>query len=167
MFVRRFIHIKRKICFDEIDDGFSEWVTQLLTRVARGEADTSGDDTDSAERPFNDCIESGEMGRINGQEPGCPEVRLTDLKADHAAKSWLFDKYYNISFVDKNPEGDADADGLIDESDWEHHIIKDIGCLGAAQRVCRGDRTPRWSIESVHRKVPDKRYIALHDSSLT
>ena len=38
----------------------------------------------------------------------------------------FFCKYYNIAFVDKNPEGDADADGLIDERDWEHRVIKDI-----------------------------------------
>jgi hypothetical protein len=130
VFVRRFIHLKRKVCYDEIDDGFSEWVSQLLTRAARLEPDMarSDTDTDSSERPFNDSIEPGEMVRVNGTTPGPrqPDVRLTDLKKDHAARSWLFEKYYDIAFVDKNPEGDAGDDGLTDESAWEHRVIKDI-----------------------------------------
>ena len=75
---------------------------------------------------FNDSIELGELGRITGREPGQPVVSLTALKRDHAAKSWLFNKYYNICFVDKNPEGNADAPPLQDESEWEHRVVKQI-----------------------------------------
>ena len=31
-----------------------------------------------------------------------------------------------MTFVDKNPEGDAGDDDLEDESTWEHRMIKDI-----------------------------------------
>ena len=60
------------------------------------------------------------------KEPGKPVVGLTELKKDNAAKSWLFEKYYNMYFVDKNPEGDASADALSDEDEWENCIIRNI-----------------------------------------
>ena len=59
------------------------------------------------------------QARINDKEPGQPAVRLSSLKRDHAAKSWLFEKYIDMHFVDKNPEGDADDDPLDDEDAWE------------------------------------------------
>ena len=50
---------------------------------------------------------------------------MTDLKRDNAAKSWLFEKYYGMKFLDKNPEGDAEDDDLSDDR-WEHRVIKNI-----------------------------------------
>ena len=46
-----------------------------------------GNDSDSTVDVgvFQDSIEPGEQGRINGQEPGEPPVTLTVLKKDHAA----------------------------------------------------------------------------------
>ena len=69
--------------------------------------------------PFQDRIEPGEQGRINGREPGAPVVGLTQLKRDAAAKSWLFEKYYNMNFLDKNPEGDDDEPALQNQDEWE------------------------------------------------
>ena len=72
-----------------------------------------------------DSIEPEEQLRINGK--GNPPVPLTELKKDNAAKSWLFEKYYDMCFVDKNPEEDnASADPLEDENEWEHRVIKDV-----------------------------------------
>ena len=73
-------------------------------------SDAREDDEDSTDKEedepiFRDFIEPGEQGRINGQEPGEPRVPLTDLKRDNATKSWLFEKYYGMKFLDKNPEG--------------------------------------------------------------
>ena len=65
--------------------------------------------------------EVDDQGRINDREPGQPIVRLTQFKRDNTVKWWLFDKYYQIQFVDKdkNPDGDVDDESLEDESLWE------------------------------------------------
>ena len=76
---------------------------------------------------FNDSIEPGEHGKVNGREPGEPRVNLTQLRKDKHALSWLFEKYYNMAFVDKNPEeDDVDAVPLADESKWEHRRIQNV-----------------------------------------
>ena len=109
IFVRRFIRLKQKMCANESDRCFSAWVTNLLKQAAE-DADSSYSSTTSGDASgessddgvFNDSIEPGELGRITGREPEQPVVSLTKLKKDHAAKSWLFNKYYNMCFVDKN-----------------------------------------------------------------
>ena len=54
-------------------------------------------------------------------------MTLTRLHKDKTAVSWLFEKYYNMAFVDKNPEADeVDAEILEDESLWEHRRIINI-----------------------------------------
>ena len=53
-------------------------------------------------------------------------MSLTDLKKNHAAKSWLFEKYFDMHFVDKNPEGVDGDDPLEDQTEWEHRVIKDV-----------------------------------------
>ena len=127
VFVRRFLKLKRSVCMDESDAGFSGWV-ELLLKDASGSSDgvgsSSGDE--KTQKKFMDVIETGEQGKINGREPGRPAVGLTELKKDNAAKSWLFEKYYDMCFVDKNPEGDELAPPLADKSKWEHRIIKDV-----------------------------------------
>lgn len=131
MFVRRFEKLKRNL-FDnnKNDNGFKEWVQDLFLKSLQGTGSEVTEDegtTDEEEEPiFCDHIEPGEQGRINGQEPGKPPVTLTHLKRDNGAKSWLFEKYYGMKFVDKNPEGDADDDDLEDDSGWEHRVIKNI-----------------------------------------
>ena len=128
IFVRRFIRLKRKVSMDASCAEFKSWASNLFKRVTEDDSSASssasGEDSDRL-RVFYDIIEPEEQGRINGREPGKPEVNLTDLKKDHASKSWLFEKYYNIAFVDKNPEGGPD-DSPLDESEWEHRVIKDI-----------------------------------------
>lgn len=43
------------------------------------------------------------------------------------ARSWLFEKYYNMCFVDKNPEEPSGgAEPLEDTSKWEHRIIQNV-----------------------------------------
>ena len=130
IFVRRFIRLKRKVCMDESCDTFKQWASELLKQVAEDNgtgSSSSGDDADNVSRVFRDIIETGEQGRINGREPGKPEMdtTLTELKKSHSSKSWLFNKYYNMLFVDKNPEGGAD-DAPLEESEWEHRVIKDV-----------------------------------------
>ena len=66
-----------------------------------------GDDDDQF--IFQDRIEEGEQGKINGKEPGQPEVTLTDLRKDNAAKSWFYEKCIHMYFVDKNPFGAPDT----------------------------------------------------------
>ena len=126
VFVRRFIRLKRKICFDEATPVFSEWVNEMLSKASAKSSDASSSDSEDVLKPFVDHIEPGEQGKTNGKEPGEPVVSLTDLKKNHAAKSWLFEKYFDIHFVDKNPEGVAGAEPLEDESEWEHRVIKDV-----------------------------------------
>ena len=136
VFVRRFIRMKRLLCNGEDNTGFTEWAQEMLKDVALATgADDPPDDDDSDvddERHddanevviFQDSIEPGERAKIDGKEPGQPPVPLSVLKKDNAARSWLFNKYYNIHFVDKNPEGDGDD--LEDEALWEHRIIKNV-----------------------------------------
>ena len=132
VFVRRFVRLKQKLCANDINVCFSDWVTDLLSQAAENGETTSstcssGASAASADADvFNDSIEPGEYGRINGREPGQLPISLTALKKDHACKSWLFNKYYNMCLLDKNPEGDSEATALEDESAWEHRVIKQI-----------------------------------------
>ena len=118
----RFLRLKYKLFDKDTDSLFSTWVNELLKKVVAvddDDDDDDNDDDDADDGVFQDNIEPGEQGRINGREPGQPIVGLTQLKRDNAAKSWLFDKYYLMQFVNKNPEGDASDEPLLDESLWE------------------------------------------------
>ena len=137
IFVRRFLRLKRAMAFGTSNDfGFSAWVSAMLREAAiTGDDDGDGgnnvgptatDDDPNEQVIFQDRIEVGEQGRINGKEPGQPQVSLTRLRKDNAAKSWLFEKYIHMHFVDKNPEGNADAPPLDDESEWENRVIINV-----------------------------------------
>ena len=131
VFVRRFNHLKRRLFeHDTGKDAFKKWVQQLLSKATTTEVVDVDDDEEPDDKDiFQDHIEKGEQGKINGREPGEPRVMLTELKKDNAAKSWLFEKYYNLCFVDRptNPESDdAEVEPLPDENEWEHMIIKNI-----------------------------------------
>ena len=137
VFVRRFLRLKRAMCFAEPSDpGFQKWIKALLKTAASDAADDADgndglgpqeDATDTNARAvFQDRIEDGEQGKINGREPGQRRVTLSALKKSNASKSWLFEKYFNMHFVDNNPEGTVDSDPLPDENDWEHRVITNI-----------------------------------------
>ena len=143
VFVRKFLRLKRKLCLGDDVTGFKEWSQALLKEASGvrvdgddGDDPPSGDDNDATPDDrvddvndvviFQDRIEPGEMGKVNGKEPGRPRVPLTQLKKDNAAKSWLFMKYYNKHFVDKNPCGAESDDEASDEGEWEHRVIKNI-----------------------------------------
>ena len=135
IFVRRFLRLKRVMCFDDNNPGFKEWVEEMLREAAAGD-DSDGGDAGPGPRPadddvndqavFQDHIESDEQGRINGKEPGHPAVTLTTLRRDNAAKSWLYEKYIHMNFVDKNPEQGPDAPALEDETEWEHRVVTNV-----------------------------------------
>ena len=134
IFVRRFIRLKRAMCFDDNNPGYKEWVQKMLKEVANDGEDDSDDglgpqtdDDDVIDQLiFQDRIEEGEQGKINGKEPGEPEVALGDLKKDNAAKSWLYEKYIHMNFVDRNPNGAPDDPPLEDESQWEHRVVTNV-----------------------------------------
>ena len=133
VFVRRFTKLQRQVFQPDHqkNSGFSAWVKELLITAAKDDNsepdDISISDQEDGEAVFNDYIEPLEQGRINGREPGQPTIPLTQLKKDNAAKSWLFEKYYNMCFVDKNPEScDPDYPPLPDEGDWEHRVVRNV-----------------------------------------
>ena len=134
IFVRRFLRLKRAMALDENDFGFQAWVSEMLRKVAADGANEannllgprSDDDNPNEQVIFQDQIEDGEQGKINGKEPGQPEVSLTRLRKDNAAKSWLFEKYIHMHFVDKNPEGLAGDPPLDDETEWEYRVIINV-----------------------------------------
>ena len=132
IFVRRFNNLKMKLFDDNIrqQDGFREWVRDLLKQAAEEDSSDKDEDTESQDSDdivFHDLIEIGEQRKINGREPGEAVVPLTQLKKDNAAKSWLFEKYYKMCFLDKNPEAETAADEpLSDEEDWEHRVITNV-----------------------------------------
>ena len=133
VFVRRFTRLKWTLFSKKDKQGdnmFNAWIKDLLhnaKRVSpRGKRKDCDLDYDESLPVFHDVIEPGEQGKINGKEPGQPVVSLTTLKKNNTAKSWLFEKYYNMCFLDKNPEGDAGCDPLADEQAWEHRIILNI-----------------------------------------
>jgi len=165
VFVRRFIRLKKKICFDEATPVFSEWVNEMLSKASSKSSEESSDSEDAVV-PFVDHIEAGEQGKINGKEPGEPEVKLTDLKKNHAAKSWLFEKYFDIHFLDKNPHGAADDGPLEDESEWEHRVIKDVVWLRhngfAVESFIRGSSVLNQSIEKY--RINDVLHQMIRDS---
>ena len=116
--------MKHQLCRDEDVHGvFSKWVKELLKSVVSSDDDGDGNNDDDAAAadatPFQDRLEPGEQGEINGREPGAPVVALTQLKRDAAAKSWLFEKYYNMNFLDRNPEGVDDDPPLQNQDEWE------------------------------------------------
>ena len=137
VFVRRFISLKRSMCFNESVHEFKDWTKRLLqeaaTDIESGSSDHSDSDDEMRRRVFKDFIEPGEQVRINGIEGDHRDpdnrvvvVSLTDLKKDQSARSWFFEKYYNLCFLDKNPEGKDGDPPLEDESQWEHRIIKNV-----------------------------------------
>lgn len=127
VFVRRFIRMKRTLAFSPDNTVFDGWVGEMLKKAAtvevveEAEMLLGGDQSNSD--VFQDEIEPGEQGKINGKEPGEPTIPLTTLKKDNAAKSWLYEKYCKMCFLDKNPEGE---DPLSDEDEWEHRVIKNV-----------------------------------------
>ena len=141
MFVRRFLRLERKVLTTTVgatDPILAKWVQRLLKDAAvslNPDANDAGvpeggNDEDDMEAltVFNDVIEPGEQGKINGREPGQPRVSLTNLRKDKHAQSWLFEKYYNMSLVDKNPseEDDTDVPPLADPTKWEHRRIQNV-----------------------------------------
>ena len=136
VFVRRFLRLQKKILTSDIDDtGYKTWVRRLLRDAAQvidaseNDLPEGGNDEEDMNTLtiFNDTIEPGEQGKINGLEPGQPITRLSTLRKDKAARSWLFEKYYNMCFVDKNPEEPSGgAEPLEDTSKWEHRIIQNV-----------------------------------------
>ena len=126
VFVRRFLNIKMKICNNDSNDGFTEWVNVMLDKLTTEDSSSPSPSSDPDESTFNDFMEPGEQLKVNGMRGEKRVVGLTALKKDNLAKGWLFHKYYNMHFVDKNPEVvEADAEPL-QESEWEHRVIKDI-----------------------------------------
>ena len=126
----RFLRLKHKLFTGDVtsEAPFSEWIEELLKQVAGGNDDNgdddNGDDDENGAGMFQDSIEPGEQERINGaREPGQPPVGSTRLKKCNASRSWLFEKYFQMEFVDKNPEGDADDEPLEDESLWERRLL--------------------------------------------
>ena len=94
VFVRRFLRMKRAMVFDNNTTGFNAWVTELLKKASRYHHMRENESEEEANRAadalrhiFQDHIEAGEQGRINGKEPGQPIVRLTALKRNNEAKS--------------------------------------------------------------------------------
>ena len=132
IFVRRFLRLKRAMCFSDNNPGYKEWVKELLKEAAGGDDGDAGpgprpaDDDVNDQAVFQDHIEPGEQGRINGKEPDQPAVTLTTLRRDNAAKSWLYEKYINMNFLDKNPEQGPDAPALEDETEWEHRVVTNV-----------------------------------------
>ena len=134
MFVRRFLHLKRKIVYDH-DMGLAAWMKKLLRKAAsalgavENVVPEGGNDTEDLETltVFDDTITPREQGWINGKEPGKPVVSLTKLRKDKTAQSGLFEKYYKMCFLDKNPEDEDEDDfDVDDEANWEHRVIQNV-----------------------------------------
>ena len=130
VFVRRFLRLKRAMCFGKATDssGFHEWCEELLKAAAAPDSSTSsGSESDADARPFVDWIQPGEEKKCTGTVDGKRVICLTKLKKDQGAKSWLFHKYYKMYFVDKNPEDPAaEAEPLQDPRAWEHRVVQSI-----------------------------------------
>ena len=139
VFVRRFLRLKRAMAFADNDPGYKEWVQELLQEAAATAAaddDGGGDggrvgprqdhDNVNDQAVFQDHIEPGEQRKINGKEPGEPTLSLRAVQRNNAAKSWLFEKYVHMNFVDKNPFGGPDDPVLEDEEEWEHRVITNV-----------------------------------------
>ena len=82
VFVRRFLRLKRVMVFADNDHELKDWVKELLQEVSNaGDSDDnddlgphSDDDDPNEQIIFQDRIEDGEQGKINGKEPGQPDV---------------------------------------------------------------------------------------------
>ena len=141
----------------EDNTAFKEWAKQLIKDASALCAGGDDDPPSDADVPddrvddvndvviFQDRIETGEMGRVNVKEPDEPQVSLTELRKNKGARSWLFNKYYNRHFVDKDPEGVASDGEVSDEDEWEHRVIKNIVWWrrhGYAVETCLKDAAP-------------------------
>ena len=159
VFVRRFMRLKRKILLHDglTDEYFNKWITKLLSEVEKTVApppETANVEADmTALIVFQDNIEPGEQGRINGKEPGSPAVGLQTLKKDKEAKSWLFEKYFDMCFVDKNPEGAAEDPPLADSTLWEHRVIQNVVWT----------RRKGYMVETALRGDPEEQSIHVYD----
>ena len=138
IFVRRFLSLEDKLLTGDTHDSvYKQWVKVLLRDAARsiaGADDGGADVGDNDEEDmmslavFDDNVDADEQLKINGKNmSGKSVIRLTALRKNKAARSFLFEKYYNMCFVDKNPEDpSADAEPLEDPSKWEHRQIQNI-----------------------------------------
>ena len=91
MFVRRFLRLERKVLTTSLTDStLHKWTKQLLKDASAvlhpglnaGDLPVGGNDDDEDMQSlsvFNDSIQPGEQGKINGREPGLPRVSLTEL----------------------------------------------------------------------------------------
>ena len=138
VFVRRFLRIQDNMLKTKVEDAdYKQWVKTLLRAAAAARANPGGDgdvshggnDPEDMQTliVFNDVIEEGEQRKINGKEGRAAVVCLSQLRKDNSARSWLFEKYFNMCFVDKNPEEpDPNVPPLADPSKWEHRQIINV-----------------------------------------
>ena len=155
VFVRRFLRMKRLALFDDDEMPYKAWVDGLfktaMRKLTQDEWEDVGHHDDDVNEVviFQDRIEPGEQNKINGREPGQARRGLVAVKADNAGKSWLFQKYYEMCFVDKNPDGDAEDEPLDDEDLWEHRVVRNI--VWSRQRG--------WVIDSALYGEPDEQSL--------
>ena len=137
IFVRRFLRLEDRLLDENnlVDPVYKHWVKVLLRDAASSDNDNSdaadgGNDDDDimSLTVFTDEIEADEQRKINGRDnDGKRVMSLGKLRKDKTARSWLFEKYFNMCFVDKNPEeDDPDAPPLADPSKWEHRQIQNV-----------------------------------------
>ena len=128
VFVRAWLRRELKLVSDAELEVFKEWEARLLQNASFYNGPVDRDETVGVVRIFEDIFEHWEQNAIDGTGPG-PRIRLGDVKRNKQARFRLQEKYKDLFFVDKDPDGDnryyddENPGDPLASSDWEHRKI--------------------------------------------
>ena len=150
VFVRTWLRRELKLVDDAELECFKEWEVQLMREASLLSGEQTSD-VPKAKRIFEDRIEDWECIAINGKSSDGERVkRLGEVKKCKQSRFRLQEKYKNLFFVDKDPDGDnhyyedGAGDGPLPSSQWEHRQI-----LGLAWENQKGWRLDTKSCDDM------------------
>ena len=105
VFVRTWLRREIKLVTDEELECFKVWEAELIKRASFYDGPVEPDaGRQKEDRVFEDRIEDWEQKAIDGTGPGA-RITLGQVRRNAAAKFKLQEKYKNLYFVDKDPNG--------------------------------------------------------------
>ena len=147
VFVRTWLRRELKLVSDEELEQLKDWETELLSQASfyTGNVDPDSGE-ENAPRIFEDRFEAWEQPAIDGRGVN-PRIRLSEVKANKAARFRLQEKYKGMFLLDKDPSDESgfyDADGDNDpmpRDQWEHRKIWGVEWTSrkgwfAATKIC-------------------------------
>ena len=140
VYVRTWLRRDLKLVSDEELEQLKEWETVLFREASfyDGNGDVNERPDERNVRIFEDRIEDWEQNAVDGTGPG-PRIPLGAVKRNRAQRFRLHEKYKDMCFVDKDPDGDNEYyegnGGPLPDTQWENRKI--IGLIWQNHRGWR------------------------------